>query len=149
MSQQWRRSYRFVVCGSGKRSLSNSGGSGTACKRHSSLRRIATWWSTWFSNPSVLLKICTAFVMLVSSESANHTGGTDGYVSYKSEKRAINDGRINECVDKGVFLGRRPAGLHMLNVKKTKWICIHCYHLQLGRYCGQDGRNARITLCTW
>lgn len=68
----------LVNCEFGIVSLSKSGGSGTACNRHSSLRSIATWWRTWLSKPSVLLKIWTAFVILVSSESANHTGGTEG-----------------------------------------------------------------------
>lgn len=51
-----------------------------------------TWFRTWLFWPSVLLKICTAFVTLVSSLSANHTGGVDGYVSFHSESRRRENG---------------------------------------------------------
>lgn len=46
-----------------------------------------TWLITWLSRPFVLLRICTAFVTLVSSLSANQTGGDDGYVSCKQHDK--------------------------------------------------------------
>lgn len=97
-----------VTCGIGIVSLSKSGGSGTACSLHNSRRSIDTWRITWLSKPSVLLRIWTAFVMLVSSESANHTGGTDGYVSYdKWKNRTLSNLVIviemtfNQCLKYG------------------------------------------------
>lgn len=60
------------------RRRSTSVGSGRECRRHNSFKRIPTWFMTWLSMPEVLLSICTAFVTLVSSDSANHTGGVEG-----------------------------------------------------------------------
>lgn len=44
-------------------------------------KRTLTWLITWLSNPLVLLSNWIAFEMLVSSLSANQTGGVCGYVS--------------------------------------------------------------------
>jgi len=39
---------------------------------------IQNFLHTWLSLPEVLLRIWTALVTLVSSDSANHTGGVEG-----------------------------------------------------------------------
>lgn len=93
----------------GKLNLSSSGGRGSVCNLHNSRKSISTlklfekkkikyywkknvnyiirhqltWFITWLLVPFVLHKIWTAFVTLLSSLSANHTGGVEGYVSWK------------------------------------------------------------------
>lgn len=139
----FREALKKSACG-GNSSVSNSLSNGTLCKRHSSrismftcytqtqstsigdeieysefmsLAVTLTWFKTWLFWPSVVLSIWTAFVMLVSSLSANHTGGVDGYVSCKSN----ND--IVTRLAYSVMSLRRKMGINSLSL----FLCL--FHL--------------------
>ena len=67
----------------------HSTGSGNEKSVHSCLRSDLTWYDKWLFIPEVSDKEVKALVTLTLSDSENHTGGVEGYVSCKSESKSL------------------------------------------------------------